>query len=80
MKFHIDLIAKIVKNLFVWKPMKLNGTSFKTLLYQKIVKNVEVKIFKIEKWCLEYGILSKEGGRWFAGSVRSVYINGVLEN
>jgi len=25
------------------------------------------------------GILSKEGGRWFAGSVRSVYINGVLE-
>ena len=25
-------------------------------------------------------ILSKEGGRWFAGSVRSVYINGVLKN
>jgi site-specific DNA recombinase len=26
------------------------------------------------------GILSKEGGRWFAGSVRSVYLNGVINS
>ena len=34
---------------------------------------------RISRKLNDSGVLSKEGGRWFAGSVRSVYINGVLK-
>ena len=56
-----------------------NNTELETLKLIHKLRNNKMSYFKISDYLNERNILSKENKQWYGSSVRSVYINNVLD-
>ena len=55
-----------------------NNTELETLRLIHKLRDNKMSYFKISDYLNERNILSKEKGKWYGSSVRSVYLNGIL--
>ena len=72
-KFYLECIGEKISYV-------KNNNELKVLeLIKDLRENKKLSYFRISDYLNEKGILSKEKKQWYGNSVRSVYLNGMIE-